>query len=278
MSTARGGGEGSPILRVGITGRNLMNAITLHPLLVFAISFGLLWLSAQIGAWARGAQRSVDEDMHEHFGIILAATLTLLGLVIGFTFSMAIDRYNLRKNYEEAEANAIGTEFLRADLLPAGDAPKLRSLLKDYLNHRIEFYITHDGAELRRINTRTAELQAELWASVRAPAAAQPNPIVALAVGGMNDVLNAQGYTQAALWDRIPIAAWGLMAAIATCGNLLIGFGLRSGRWGAKQLLILPLVISIAFMLIADIDTPRRGLIEVKPQNLISLAESIREH
>ena len=58
--------------------------------------------------------------MHEHFGIILAATLTLLGLVIGFTFSMAINRYNLRKNYEEAEANAIGTEFLRADLLPAG--------------------------------------------------------------------------------------------------------------------------------------------------------------
>ncbi len=94
----------------------------------------------------------------------------------------------------------------------------------------------------------------------------------------MNDVLNSQGYTQAAWWNRIPTAAWGLMAAIAFCCNVLVGFGLRSVKDGAKLFLVLTLVVSIAFMLIADIDTPRHGIILVSPQNLISLAESLRAH
>jgi hypothetical protein len=66
------------------------------------------------------------EDLREDFSVILSATLTLLGLLIGFSFSMAISRYDERKNYEEAEANAIGTEYVRADLLPAADAAKVR--------------------------------------------------------------------------------------------------------------------------------------------------------
>ena len=91
----------------------------------------------------------------------------------------------------------------------------------------------------------------------------------------MNDVLNSQGYTQAGYWNRIPTAAWGLMAAIAIGCNLLVGYGSHSAKAGSKLLPILPLIVSIAFMLIADIDTPRHGIILVRPQNLISLAESL---
>ena len=91
----------------------------------------------------------------------------------------------------------------------------------------------------------------------------------------MNDVLNSQGYTQAAYWNRIPTAAWALMAAIAIGCNLLVGYGSHSAKAGSKLLPILPLIVSIAFMLIADIDSPRHGIIRVRPQNLISLAESL---
>jgi hypothetical protein len=98
---------------------------------------------------------------------------------------------------------------------------------------------------------------------------------MAVVVSGMNDVLNSQGYTQAGYWNRIPTAAWGLMAAIAIGCNLLIGYGSRSAEGGSKLLPILPLVVSIAFMLIADIDAPRHGVIRVSPQNLISLAASL---
>ena len=250
--------------------------VTHYPLLVFVLSFLALWLSAWIGWSFLRRQRILDEEIREDFGFILAATLTLLGLIIGFSFSMATSRYDQRKNYEEAEANAIGTEYVRADLLPAANAASVRALLRSYLDQRILFYTAHDEQELQQINARTAQLQTELWSAVRAPAAAQPTPIVALAVSGMNDVLNSQGYTQAAYWNRIPMAAWALMAAIAIGCNLLVGYGSRSVKAGSKLLPILPLVVSVAFMLIADIDSPRHGIIRVRPQNLISLAESLR--
>jgi hypothetical protein len=124
---------------------------------------------------------------------MLSATLTLLGLLIGFSFSMAISRYDQRKNYEEAEANAIGTEYVRADLLPTVDAAKVRALLRSYIDQRILFYKTRDKQKLLQINADTAQLQSELWSAVRAPAASQPMPVSALAISGMNDVLNSQG-------------------------------------------------------------------------------------
>jgi hypothetical protein len=188
---------------------------------------------------------------------------------------MASGRYDPRKNYEEAEAIAIGTEYVRADLLPAADAAKVRAVLLNYLDQRALFYSTRDEQQLRQINAQTAKLQTELWSTVQAPAVAQPEPVIALAVAGMNDVLNSQGYTQAAWWNRIPHTAWCLMLAIAICSNVLVGFGMRIDKAHSIFFLVLPLVVSIAFFLIADIDSPRRGLIHVIPQNLLSLSRSL---
>jgi hypothetical protein len=248
-----------------------------NPLLVFAFSILVLWLAARVGSFV-AERRRLPEEEREDFGLIVAAVLTLLGLLIGFSFSMATSRYDQRKNYEEAEANAIGTELVRADLLPAADAAKVRARIRDYLDQRVLFYTTRDREQLRQINARTAQLQSALWSAILPPAAAQPNPVVALAVSGMNDVLNAQGYTQAAWWNRIPHAAWGLMVIIAICCNLLVGYGMRSANKEAVLLLVLPLVVSIAFFLIADIDSPRGGLVRVAPQNLLSLSESLPAH
>ena len=92
----------------------------------------------------------------------------------------------------------------------------------------------------------------------------------------MNDVLNSQGYTQAAWLNRIPIAAWTLMTAIAVCSTMLVGIGAKGAKADSRLLFVLPLVVSIAFLLIADIDSPRRGVIRVVPQNLLSLSQSLR--
>jgi len=255
-----------------------MNNTMHYPLLVFVLSFFVLSLSALIGASFLMRQRKLEKDVREDFGVILAATLTLLGLIIGFSFSMAMSRYDQRKNYEAAEANAIGTEYVRADLLPASDAAKVHALLRNYLDQRVLFYLARDEQQIRQINAGTAQLQTELWSAVLAPAAAQPTPTVALAVWGMNDVLNSQGYTQAAWWNRIPIAAWVLMAAVAIFCNVLVGYGAQNVKAEGILLLILPLVVTIAFFLIADIDSPRGGVIRVNPQNLASLVESLRAH
>jgi uncharacterized membrane protein len=93
----------------------------------------------------------------------------------------------------------------------------------------------------------------------------------------MNDVLNSQSYSQAAWWNRIPLAAWVLIWAIAVCCNLLLGFATRHTQRRARNILlfILPLVLAISFLLLADIDSPRGGFIHVYPQNLLSLAQSL---
>lgn len=245
-----------------------------YPVLFFLFSLLVLWLSAQAGASLR-KRRALKDSEREIFAVVQAATLTLLGLIIGFSFSMAISRYDLRKTYEEAEANAIGTEYFRAGLLPATDAVGVRALLRKYLDLRVSFYGTRNERDLRQIDTDTAQLQAKMWSAVQASAEARPTPIVALAVSGMNDVLNSQGYTQAAWWNRIPIAAWGLMIATAICCNVLVGYGVRGSDGKGGMLLVLPLVVSISFLLIADIDSPRGGLIHVAPQNLVSLSQSL---
>jgi len=252
-----------------------MNNILDYPLRVFVISFGAMMLTGWIGAQI-ARRRIIEADLREDFGLVQTATLTLLGLIIGFTFSMALTRYDQRKNYEAAEANAIGTEFVRADLLPPADAAKVRALLLSYVDQRVLFYAIHDEEELREVGARTAKLQEQLWAAVRIPVLAQPTPVAALVVDGMNDVLNSQGYTQAAWWNRIPVGAWSLMAAIALCANLLVGLGAKDPARELKMLLVLPLVAAIAFFLIADIDSPRVGSIHVQPQNLLSLAHSLR--
>src|SRR5271170_2470324 len=148
----------------------------------------------------RARRDKLDDQSRQDFEVVLAATLTLLGLIIGFTFSMAISRYDQRKNYEEEEANAIGTEYLRASLLPAPDAMRVRHLIASYLDQRILFYKSRDANQLQQINADTAQIQDELWSAVQVPAVAQPSPVVALAASGMNDVLNSQGYTQSAWW------------------------------------------------------------------------------
>ncbi len=240
-------------------------------MIFFAASLLVLWSSEQAGGHFHRRRKDLEEAEHKDLDVILTATLTLLGLIIGFTFSMAVNRYDQRKNYEEAEANAIGTEYFRAGLLPASEASKVRELLMSYVHQRVLFYTTRNARELDKVNTSTARLQSDLWSVVQARAEAQPTPVMALAVAGMNDVLNSQGYTQAAWWNRIPDAAWALMGAIAICCTLLLGFTSRRCDGKTMRSLILPLIVSISFFLIADLDAPRAGVIRVRPQNLVTL-------
>jgi len=245
------------------------------PLVVFALSLMFLWLSAQAGAFLRRKQGAPDEDERKDMGVVLPASLTLLGLVIGFSFSMAVTRYDHRRHSEEDEANAIGTEYLRATLLPATQARSVRMLLPAYLDQRVLFYTTRDAHRLLRINAETDLLQQKLWSAVEEAARLEPTPVTALGVSGLNDMINTQGYAQAAWWDRIPSAAWGLMAVIAVCCNFLFGYAARHSERKYRLFLVLPLIVAISFFLISDLDSPRGGVIHVFPSNLITLSHSI---
>lgn len=246
-----------------------------YPVLVFFVSFAALWFANWVGTRLRARRKSISEEERPDFDLVLGAALTLLGLVIGFSFSMAVGRYDQRKNYEEAEANAIGTEYLRADLLPAADGARVRELLRQYLDLRIQHYGARSDDDLRRIDADTARVQGELWTAASGNVKEQqPISVVTLTVGGMNDVLNSQGYTEAAWRYRVPVAAWVLLFVVAISCCVLFGFQAR--RAEPKLAIVLPLLVAIAFFLIADIDSPRRGVIRVHPQNLESLRDSFK--
>ena len=244
-----------------------------YPFVVLVVSLPVFWLFALIGAWFHKRTRNFGQDSHDDFEFVLGGTLTLLALTVGFTFSMAVNRYDQRKNYEEQEANAIGTEYVRADLLPSADGAKVQSLLRSYLDQRILNYKSRDTQQLRRIDSETARLQTEMWSAVATPGASQLSPVTALVVAGMNDVLNSQGYTQAAWWNRIPVAAWVMMTMMSVLCNLLVGYVAHGRR--RFVFLILPVALAISLFLIADIDSPRGGVIRVHPQNLETLAASL---
>ena len=165
-------------------GQSRMQSLADNPLLVFVVSFIALWLCAQLGAALRRKQEAYGGHAPETFTLILTASLTLLGLIVGFTFSMAVSRYDQRKNCEAEEANAIGTEYVRSGLLPAADAARTRTLLRSYLDQRILLY--HSGDEQRRseIRQRIAELQRELWSVAQNAALAQPSALTALVAAG----------------------------------------------------------------------------------------------
>jgi hypothetical protein len=245
-----------------------------HPRVLALLCLLVMWLMACAGLWIGRRKKSAGEEDKGHLALVVSATLTLLGLIIGFTFSMASTRYDQRRLYEEQEANAIGTEYVRADLLPPDQAAMVKQTLLTYLDWRIGFYSSDYGEKVHTDDQKTVALQATLWQHILPQAHASPNPVTALVVSGMNDVLNSQGYTQFSWWNRIPGSAWGLMIVIAAFSNLLVGYAAQRSHPG-KLLLALPLIVSISFFLISDIDSPRGGIIRIPPVDLISLSQQL---
>lgn len=245
-----------------------------HPVYILILS--LIILGASV--WCGGALLSRFKNRvawsQTDFNLVQTATLTLLSLIIGFTFSMAIGRFDQRKVLEEAEANSIGTAILRADLFPAEARTEVKKLLTQYLEQRILFYEA-DEPQLETINARTIKLQKELWSAAARAANSQPTPTVALAVASISEAISAEGHSQGASWNTIPRPAWWLLAMIAVCANLMFGFGSHHFNSHRSILFTLPVIISITFFLIADIDSPRSGGIRITPQNLTNLAHTL---
>lgn len=253
-----------------------MSDLLRHPAILFVVMLALMGVATGFGSMVLRRKRPMAKDGRDDFHIVQGATLTLLALLIGFTLSMAVGRYDQRKNLEEEEANAIGTQYLRADLIADMHGQQLKALLIRYLDQRILYYRTRDSETLREIGQETTRIQDEMWKIVRDTALEKPNPVTALVVAGMNDVINSQGYSEAAWLNRIPVSAWSLMIAIAFFSSMLQGYGARTETSTAVLLLVLPLTVSLSLALIADVDSPRGGLIRVVPQNLHNLETGLK--
>jgi FtsH-binding integral membrane protein len=245
-----------------------------YPPIVFVMTLALMALSTWVGdALRKRVGIAKDDPRNEAAGLMASAILTLLFLLIGFTFSMATNRYDLRKTCEQADAIAIGTMYSRADLLAPADAGKVQALLKKYLDHLMLLYTAGSPDRAREIRADVVRLQAELWATLRPALEKVPPPLLGALVQGLNDVVSAQRSSQAAWQNRIPVGAWALIITISMGCCWLIGFRARRTDWLA--FMVVPVAVAISLFLIAEIDSPRGGVIRVVPNNLTSVAQSL---
>jgi hypothetical protein len=246
------------------------------PFVIFAISVVTLTLSVRLGILLQRVRQEKTEASHSDLSIVTTASLTLLALLISFSFSMATSRYDLRGNIEVEEAREISAEYFRADLLPAENAAQVKALLKSYMDQRIDFYNDGDAQELEKAKMSADRLQDQLWTATRTPAMAAPSSITALPVAGVDSIFNSRREAEAAWENRIPPSAAFLLLVIAACANMLTGLGAKSPA--SRLHFILPLLVSVAFFLIADIENPRAGLIRVSPTDLMAAADSMHAH
>jgi len=232
---------------------------------ILTLSFALLAVAFYLG------RRYGNEDpgIRDGLRLILGATLSLLALLIGFTLSMAIGGYNARQAAEEAEATAVRTAYLRAQLLSEDDGQRSRVVLSAYLANRIRAYELDDPVERGRARHMGRTSQLRLWNETARVAKVVQTPITSLVVMGINDVLTSQQKARAAWRNQIPAAAWILLFVIAALCNVMLGYDTRNVQRRRVGLLwVLPLVISLSFFMIADIDMPGAGIIRVAPVNL----------
>lgn len=238
----------------------------------------LLLLAAELGfRLGLRLHREKDEARKGQIGGIQAAMLGLLGLLLGFTFAMAVGRYETRRDLVLREANSIGTTYLRTSLLPDDCQAGSRDLLRRYVDVRLDFYSAGENPEREAASEReAAAIQHELWSQAVAAAKGAPTPLSVSYIGTLNETIDLDAARLNAMRAHVPGAVWLLVLAVALCGCCGSGYG--TGSTGARSAfanIVLPLLIAVAITLIADLDRPRGGLIGISQQPLLDLKASL---
>jgi hypothetical protein len=247
--------------------------------LLLAALAGFL-LSMEVG-FRLGQRRlaNTDEPEKSHTNALQGATLGLLALLLGFTFAMAVSRYDVRKGVIVDQANAIGTAELRSRLLPAAQSGPARQLFRDYVDTWLEFR----AAGIRKTAIDAAEARAsriedQLWGLARDATAADPHSIVAgLYASAMNDVIDLREKRRRSIEDRVPAVVFYLLFAVSAfaLGQIAYGSGLTGRRRPVANVLF-ACIIALVLTIIMDIDRPRRGLIQVSQESMLRLQQSLQ--
>ena len=210
--------------------------------------------------------------------VTLSAMLALLGLMLAFTYAFSLSRADLRKQAVVNEANAIGTAFLRADLVAEPGRSELRQHLLEYARTRV---IRAEGVEdlqhLRELIGRSLEAQSKLWPATKLAIQGDVStPLEALLVQAMNAVLDAHTTRSAAGFDHLPAVV--LFSLILIAGLSMAGAGHNAGLRGRMirwRMISFALIMVTLIVVIVDFDQPLRGFIQVNNQSLISVVQDM---
>ncbi len=247
-----------------------------YPLLpIFLISTSLILAFGELGRWlgARVAVRGA-----ESVSTLESAILGLLALMIGFTFAMALSRFEARRDAVLIEANAIGTTALRARLLPAPHNGQSLKLLRDYVQLRLDLaQRPANRQDLDAMISRSNTIQEALWQQVKA-VATKDNGMVPTGVfiQSLNEMIDNQAKRLAALHNRLPPIILNALYAVAA---IAVGFAGYANGLEAKHrrlpVYLTGILVAAMILLIQDLDRPGAGFIKVSQQPMIDTAASL---
>jgi hypothetical protein len=251
-----------------------LDAVSLWALMLVASV--VLLLAVEMG-YRIGTLRHAHtpDERDQPVGAMVGSILALLALVLGFTFSLAATRFEARRQTVLEEANAIGTTYLRARLLPEPERGETEKLLREYVQQRIQGASAANTADAI---TRSETLHELLWAQAMSAADKQPNSImVGVFIQSLNELIDLHATRlMAGLRSRIPLVIWGGLFGLALLGMASVGYqaGLTTTR-RSPVMLGLVLAFSVVLLLIADLDRGQEGLLRVSQQALVDVQQTM---
>jgi hypothetical protein len=236
--------------------------------ILFSASMFLGMLAFLLAGHYLGKRRLAKsaEDLAKGVGPVDGAVFALFGLLLAFTFSGAASRFDERRDLVVQEANAIGTAYLRVDLLPPAAQPQLRTLFRQYLESRLATYRKlPDLAGAMSDYNRSLQMQNEIWSLSVAAASADGNPgVISLVLSSLNDMIDITTTRLAASRKHPPLAIFAMLLALGFAASLLAGYGMADCRkrpW--LHMLAFAAVTTMTVYVILDMEYPRLGLIRV---------------
>ncbi len=258
-----------------------MNYAILVSLLALGIFAGIV---ACLEVGRRLGRRRLElegEDSRAGMGAIDGAVFGLMGLLIAFTFSGAANRFDSRRQLIIEETNAIGTAYLRLDLLPVDKRESLREQFRKYVDLRLETYRKlPDIAAVKAELARTTDMQREIWtAAVAASKSESSQTPSILLLPALNQMIDITTTRLMVAYMHPPIIVFVMLVILALLCGLLAGYGMVGGRtrdW--PHIIGFALILAMTVFVILDIEYPRLGLIRVEDfdRSLVSLRENMR--
>lgn len=252
-----------------------------NSILIVAILFVLILLANEAGyRLGHYYQSKTDDDVKNHTNTIQAGTLGLLALILGFTFNLALQRYNSRSESVIHEANAIGTALLRTDLLPEPYDSITHALLQNYISLRLAVSNTNQTqvSEQDTLDIVTQRLQKKIWIIAVSAAQVDPRPVTTgYFIDALNVMIDAHGKRNALLQLHVPEVILFLLFIVFIMSGALMGYASGLGkRRTTTPTMMMTFLISLVVFIIIDLDRPKRGIIKVNQDSMLKLRNNIR--
>ena len=246
-----------------------------NEIFIYFVFFALVLAATEVGFHlGRNSEGRIPDKTKSQISTVEAAILGVLGLLLGFTMSMAVSRFEARKQFVLEEANAIGTSCLRTQLLPAPDGPEILNLLHKYTDVRLQYGTAgNDLTRLVSLRAQAASLQNQFWTRAVAYTQKDPNPVRAgLLLQSLNQAIDLESARRMAFQNHVPESVIYVNGIVGLLAAVLVGytFGLN-GRRQIFSTCMLALAITLVLAVIIDLDRPRSGFIRVSQQPIIDL-------